>query len=81
MLKKNWSVGRRNFFFFFFFSFFFSRKERGRVFNIMKKNKKQKTSILLRVGAFLFYFAFLLVKNSSRVFETESVGLAKHSYS
>ena len=29
------------------------------------------------VGALLFYFAFLLIKNSSRVFETGSVGLAE----
>ena len=57
MLKINWSVGRRNFFFFFFFFYFFSRKEQGLACNIYKN-----TGILLRVGALLFYFAFLLIK-------------------
>ena len=33
--------------------------------------------ILLRVSALLFYFAFLLKKYSSRVFETGSVGLVE----
>ena len=33
--------------------------------------------ILLRVGALLFSFAFLLIKNRSRMFETGTVGLVE----
>ena len=37
MLKKNWSVGRRNLFFYYYFSiFFFSREEQDRACNFMK---------------------------------------------
>ena len=36
MLKKIWSVGRRNFYFFIFLFFFFSRKEYGRPVILLK---------------------------------------------
>ena len=60
MLKNN-LVGRYEKLFFLllllFFCFFFSRKEQGR-----RSKFYENTGILLRVGALLFYFAFLLIK-------------------
>ena len=57
--------------FFFIFSIFFP--ERNRVRPVIYEN----AGILLRVSALLFYFAFLLIKNSSRVFETGLDGLVE----
>ena len=58
MLKKILSVGRRNFFFFFFFPIF--SPEKNRVGPVIYEN----TGTLLSVGGLLFYYAFLLIKNS-----------------
>ena len=57
------------------FFFFFSRKEQGRTCNFIKI---QVHCILLRIGGFLFYFAFLLIKKKqSRLFETGSIELVE----
>ena len=60
MLNKIWSEGERNFCFLFFYFFLKKRTGSGLWFY-------ENTGILFRVGALLFYFAVLLIKQQSGV--------------